>query len=79
MSHPAELSIGGRFSVREAALWAAATSGDIPAITTLLKIMERRARYLSLDGLPEPETMHDFPSTLVPRARSISCTKNAVP
>jgi len=34
----------------QAAVWPAATQGDVAAVAAVLRIMERRARYLGLDA-----------------------------
>lgn len=34
----------------QAAVWPAATQGDLPAVAAVLRIMERRARYLGLEA-----------------------------
>lgn len=38
-----------RLDIAQAAIWAGVVQGDIPSITALIRIMERRARLLGLD------------------------------
>ena len=40
---------GQRLDIAQTAIWNEVLQGDIPAINTLLKIMERRAKLLGLD------------------------------
>jgi hypothetical protein len=37
-------------------LWRDAVSGNVKAVGTALRIMDRRARYLGLDTAPPPDT-----------------------
>jgi len=41
---------GGRLDRLQTAVWGAAVSGDIRAVTTVLRIMERRSRLFGLDA-----------------------------
>lgn len=38
-----------RLDIAQSAIWAGVQRGDIPSVTTLIRIMERRARLLGLD------------------------------
>jgi hypothetical protein len=38
-----------RLDIAQAAIWPAVTRGEVPSITALVRIMERRARLLGLD------------------------------
>jgi hypothetical protein len=44
-----ELEIN-RLDIAQVAIWDRVQNGDLPAIVVLLKIMERRAKYLGLDA-----------------------------
>ncbi|SLG40240.1 Uncharacterised protein [Mycobacteroides abscessus subsp. abscessus] len=56
---PAELVVNmelDRLDQMQLGIWKAAITGDIKAIAAVLKIMERRARYLNLDAAVAPDT-----------------------
>lgn len=45
-------------------IWAAVRSGDVFAIDRMLKIMDRRARYLGLDGAPQEDNTEQVKGAL---------------
>lgn len=47
-----------RLDMLQLVCWRQAKDGDMGAINTVLKIMERRAKLLGLDKKPETETTH---------------------
>ena len=47
------------------ALSARAAQGDIAAITTLLRVQERRSRYLGLDAATKQEIIGDVPAFVI--------------
>lgn len=47
---------GARLDRMQRAVWPAAITGDIPAVNTVLKIMERRAKLFGLDAPVKVET-----------------------
>jgi hypothetical protein len=46
-------------------IWAEVMKGDYQAITTALKIMERRSRYMGLDEPIKTETKTDRPDMIL--------------
>lgn len=56
-----------RLDAMLAGLWEKATDGDDKAVTSALRIMDRRAKYLGLDQAPEQES-----SALPPPAQRAS-------
>lgn len=50
-----------RLDVMLSGVWEAAANGDAAGVSTALRIMDRRARYLGLDKAPTPEGATEQP------------------